>query len=744
MMMRNIHDHKLLRTFRQSKAAVGMALSAGGLLMSGPVMAEPQGRVSAILEEIIVNATKKAAGQALQDAPVSVTGLSSDALELMKVVDIRDITYISPNTSLAEVGSFRGISNYSIRGMNTNSSVPSNEPAVGAFIDGVYQANNYGVMTDLMDVESIEVLRGPQGVLFGKNVSGGAVLIRSARPTDEFEGKIKTRFETGLDQAYTGVVSGAISDTVSGRLALRYRDDDGWFDNKLPGERDHGKMRTKIVRPSLAFQPGEGQEHTLILEYGEMEGDGPTSKGASIPSGDIETIQAVAGITDLEWTRATLESIWDVSFGDGTITNILGWRDIEYLSTSDIFGESVQEPIASAFGLPVGFTFVAGNYVEQEQLSNEFRYNGIFGKTDLTTGFFVFQHDAETVFNAAGAQTGARLDHQSWGIFTQVDYQLTDNLILTAGMRYSAEDKEVDQAAGDFIDPNTGVRSCTFNTTTLERFCTAYMTDDEDWDYITPKVGFSWDIDEDMLVYGSYSEGIRSGGYNLRIGTAPVDGSGNQIVTPPADEETNHSLEFGFKGTFNDGATVLNAAIFYNEVEDLLKEITVDLSQFLLNIGEAEVKGVEVELSQQLLDSLTLRATAGYTDAEYTDFTDEALAQGFTKELELTRTPEFTSSVSLLHEVDVAEGSLVSLLSYGHHDAHFTSDLNSLPAPSVDRIDLSTTYYSADNRWSVSLYGRNLTNQEVWAYSSSNFGGVFRGAFQGEGRTYGVELQYNL
>ena len=188
-----------------------------------------------LLEVVVTTATKKSEAQAAQDVPVAMSVLGGEELSIRHVTDLEDLSYAMPNVALDGIGTGKGIANFSIRGLGIAGSIPSIDPTVGVFVDGVYLGVSYGVIMDMMDVEAVEVLRGPQGLLFGRNVTGGAVLFRSRRPSGETSAQAAARVETGPDKRLTGSVETSFADgRLDARLSASYRDDDGWFENDAP------------------------------------------------------------------------------------------------------------------------------------------------------------------------------------------------------------------------------------------------------------------------------------------------------------------------------------------------------------------------------------------------------------------------------------------------------------------------------------------------------------------------------
>ncbi|HEX7719038.1 MAG TPA: TonB-dependent receptor plug domain-containing protein, partial [Woeseiaceae bacterium] len=257
---------------------------AGAIILAVPLLpsvAEAQRAGDVFLEEIIVTATKRAGGIDVQDAGLAISAYGESQLDAMHIRDLSALGFVAPSVQLEDIGTTRGTANFSIRGIGINSSIPSIDPAVGVFVDGMYLGINGGVVLDIFDLEGVEVLRGPQGLLFGRNVTGGAVLLRTTRPGDELSVNAKVAAETGNNQYYSAVVSGPLSDTAGAKIAVYHNNDDGWHKNLFNGE-DHGAAETTLVRAAFDLTPSDRFDMVLRYEYGESEGDGPASQNAGL------------------------------------------------------------------------------------------------------------------------------------------------------------------------------------------------------------------------------------------------------------------------------------------------------------------------------------------------------------------------------------------------------------------------------------------------------------------------------
>ncbi|MGB5740584.1 MAG: TonB-dependent receptor plug domain-containing protein, partial [Woeseia sp.] len=362
---------------RTSLAALTTALA----VISLPAAAQTDNSFADILlEEIIVTGTKRAGGIEVQDAAVAITAYSESQLDAMHIRDVQAIGYSAPSVQLEDIGTTRGTANFSIRGLGINSSIPSIDPTVGVFVDGMYLGITSGVVLDIFDLEGIEVLRGPQGLLFGKNVTGGAVLLRTTRPTENFRFKAKVANETGDDLYTSAVVSGPLSDNLRGKFSVYYNDDGGYFTN-LATDMDHGKAQTSMFRGALEWTPTDSSEYLIRYENGNSEGDGPAAQNAGLYSTESFDFSIdEPGRYDNEWNQVTIEATFDINFGDGEIVNLLGYRDY----TSGTLGDIDSSPF---------FIFHAPARLDQDQISNELRYSGSFDNVYVTTGVYYFQQD---------------------------------------------------------------------------------------------------------------------------------------------------------------------------------------------------------------------------------------------------------------------------------------------------------------------------------------------------------------
>ncbi len=752
----------LLGTF-----AVGAVLT----LVSG-VAANAQdafGVSSVLLEKVTVTARKRE--EPIQNVPISVTHFSSEEIDALKVRNLESLAVKMPNVALDDIGTVGGIANFSIRGLGINSSIPSVDPTVGVFVDGVYfGANIGGALFDTLDIESIEVLRGPQGTLFGRNVTGGAILINTKKPGDTLEVSFRTSFEGGgesLNSYYMGTVGGPLGETVSARITAYTNQDNGWFKNLHTGKA-FGDLDVRMVRPVLVWEPTDDLNLVLRYQYDSIDGDGPAAQnhtngfGVSNAAANFDRDSHDFSINN-EGKREneahffSARADWDVGFGNGTITNIFGWRDSETFSAVDLDASPLELMSAQAWS----------NY---RQWSNELRYTGrFFERLNATTGVYYFSnkinyHENRSLLTAAIAASGlpfppgtdvsqfggGNYDVETLGLFLSLDYDLTSQLTLTAGTRYTRDKRKGEIALIPTSSPLAPLPSCNIVEGPT---CEFDFIDEETWHSWSPKLGATYYISGEANFYGHWTRGFRSGGYNLR-NLSPVHSPG------PYDEETIDSFEAGFKVTKDRGR--LYGAAFYNMIDDMQREINfpdpaLGIVQLIDNTADVETYGFELDGLFAIAENLFLTGSVGYANPEYTkvkhDFNRDGTLDVKDLALELPRAAKWTYSVGLTHNTGAASwGRMTSRISYAYRDKSYFTDDNRGYILEQNILDAGIDIIPANGRFSIGLYGKNLLDEVKHGGDStlpstlgaSPLSAPLGGTFSplAKGRIFGVQLTY--
>jgi iron complex outermembrane receptor protein len=728
-----------LRSGAAMKFALGLV--GGALAFSPAAMAQetdeqgPRGAASVASDEIVVTATKR--GDVLaQDVPGAITAFGAEQLEALNFQSLQSLTYVMPNVQLEDVGTAPGVANFGIRGLAINSSIPSVDPTVGVFIDGVYQGINAGLVIDNFDLEAVEVLRGPQGVLFGRNVTGGAILIRTAAPTEDFTWNARAGIETGPEYIADFSVSGAILPGLAAKFAIYHSEDEGWFENDFDGSQ-FGASQMNVQRLAFSGSPIEDLEMILRVEHGDSESDGPAAQNhgqGQFERGSFDFAINNRGYATGEWDQATLEANWDVDLGGGTITNIFGWREYDGRSGSDIDATPANGFHARAVNL-------------QEQYSNELRYAGTFGNFDLTTGIYWFSQDLfyieeRNLLGGASIRVGGgEGTFSTSGAFLNTDWHLAETLTLNLGVRYSVEQKDARVSRiranaanldGANVVPGEGPIGGSIDNQTLA-FTDAPF--DLEWTDTSPRVGIQWEPSDDTNIYAFWAQGFRSGGVNFRtttLGTALVTGAPQAF-----DAEEQSSFEVGWKQDFADRRGRINLALFHNEITDMQRETNIPdpagVQQVIVNAGTAIIQGAEVEARWAFTDSLLVSVQAGYTDGEYDEVTADLDAlqvdcvtpsvAGMTAaqtigacdlDQEIPRLAPWTYGANIIYDLPIMGGMLSSRVGYNHRDENVYNDTNLGFLAEADIFDANLTWTPENGNWSLSVYGENLTDEATW------------------------------
>lgn len=686
--------------------------------ISAQAMAQQGGAIDTITDVITVTATKSADPENVQDVPLAVTAFNENTLDALNVRDLEDLSFTIPNVSLDDIGTSRGQANFAIRGLGINSSIASIDPAVGIFVDGVYLGINSGAVFDQFDLDSIEVVRGPQGILFGRNTTGGAVLLNTSNPTDEFEGSFRYAVENPLDDDrggsnsyYMGRISGPIiPGKLNGKLAGYINNDQGYFENGFDGS-NHGQADTRILRGALEWFARDNLTFLLKGEIFTTDNDGPSAQNRGTFSRDsFDFAIDEPGFVDVETETLSLRTDWELNFG--TVTNIIGYRNFEQKTLGDIDS------------LPV-FIFHSDTQTEQEQFSNELRYAGSWGNFDVKAGLFYFTQDVAVnenrdipvvtplTFTGGGSQK-----QDVYGAFTQVDWHFTEDLTLIGGLRFGYEEKDATVA---YVQPRVTPCDVLEGTCPTDDIFSTGFSDDDAWQNLSPKLGFQYQAAADAQIYGHWTRGFRSGGYNFRI-TDPVSFV-NQVAAQTeiaTDEEEVNSFEIGAKVQGFEGRAQLNTAFFFTQIEDMQREVnladpTAGVSQQITNTADADIWGIEAEGQYLIADGLLLLANIGYINAEYTevrfDLTGDGVVDGADEALAIPRVPELTYGAQLIHELDFANSSLTTRVAFQHRDEFAYTDNNLGFIQEADMLEVDVTWDTPYEGLSLSIYGENLLDE---------------------------------
>ena len=727
------------------------------------------------IEEIVVTSQKRANAIAVQDLPISVTAINEKLIIDSDALDLTDIGRMVPNATLHPSATFAGTPNFLIRGIGVSGTTRSLDPTVGIIVDGVYLGFPVGANLDMFDRESIEILRGPQGTLLGRNVTGGAIVVRTKRPTGEFGAKVDVTVGDYSRRDLSFSVEGPISDKISAKIAVMSRERDGyWKDNNggsmIPtagaiargyDETGQGESGTKpdvdltIIRPMLLIEPTENLDITFIGEFLSDKSGTANSRnfvnndalrrtqlfGYTPPEDRYEINHNLMGGNDLEID--TFIGEFNLQTDSGILTGIASYRELTYDSSTDFDGS------------PITLFHFPNNHEEQEQQTFELRYAGSYSdNVDYVIGVSYFDQEMfvgeRRDFGVADIAGVTELSHDSIGIFAELDYLITDKTKITLGARWTEESKDVKFNAIGSCEKDFS--SCSGPNSGLMRSGT--------YDDITPKIAITHSLNEDVNIYASFTQGFRSGSFDARART--ID---SFLNSQPGPEEVT-SIELGLKSTFNDGKVLLNIALFQAEYDDIqklaLEECEVDIGtcssgtiQRLINAAKATIEGIEIETKISLTDQLSIEGSLGYTDAGFDEFlgfdadgvrgydpvTDPAAAAA----LKFERVPELTYNIMANYFQPLANGAELDFrLSYSYTDDFTNNALmtEAIKTDSYGLLDASVSYTFAQSGLKLTVFGKNITDEDYHDFALDNV--LTSLTWGGVPDTYGLRLTYSF
>jgi iron complex outermembrane receptor protein len=755
------------RNWEAIKATLALGLVPG--LAFTPLSVQAQDGPQ--LEEVTVTARQIV--ENLQDVPVAVTVFSEDQLTRTFAQNIREIGAYAPNVSIGTVPGFNAAS-IAIRGVSTGDIPSSFDPAVTVAVDGFYLGHYQASLLDMFDIEQVEILRGPQGTLFGKNTIGGVVNVTTKKPSGDFgvQGKIRGANEGRLD------VMGAIDfpilqDTLSARVSVQKFDFDGYYENTFDGD-DAGGQDLLAARAKLLWTPNEDFEALLSLEYSEDESDTPmvintttaqdgngfyggdlfygfgypgrgSAGPANVPLGDpfksglVTPAQHAPGFAEAKNTDGHEEDIegvyltlgWSVLGGE--LTSITGYRGVDsdyyndyvgepaaiYATIRSVYRDTWSQELRFAASLNDKIDYVVGAYYQENDLDYE-NYTSL-GPDHPFSGI---AWPAEGNFlTADGSQ-----DTEAWAVFAEGHYSFTDVTRLTLGARYSDEEKDFDLRPLGFPEAGRAVEN-------------------DSWDDVTYRIGLDHALNDNMMAYLTYATGFKSGGFNEQAGTFAS-------ASASFDPEEADSIELGLKSDLLDNTLRLNLAAFYVEYSDLQLDTVVPIDEApfqesrVTNAGEVTSWGVEADVLWLPTERLTIDGTLGYLDSEYDEFDcnldgDVSNGNEDCTVLDVKRAPEWTASLGATYNIPMERwGGGLDLNVNGTYTDEFYNDILNTEASTHEDVTLlnaSISYLMGDESVRVSLFGRNLTDEE---YQSSGLGVANLWSFSTYGNplTYGIEV----
>lgn len=738
-----------------SKSLVTAAVALG----VNSVVAQP------MLEEVIVTAQKRE--QSLQDIPVAITAFSEADIVTRGIRDVKDLGLFVPNVQIAPSPGGNTGATVAIRGSTTINPALTWEPTVGLYLDGVFLGKNLGGIFDVAELARVEVLRGPQGTLYGKNTLGGAINLVTKAPADEMGGYIEA---SAGNEGYTGIRgrfdTGAIGSVGEGlgqfsaSVAYATRSRDGFYDNvdsdptggfnpfvnpvssDYLQDLDSDAARVDLalaVTESLAirysYDDSSVEKRPSMGQLTDVSGPAFDAFGLGflgdlqalyvLPEGEradaISNDQAGYERSDVSGHSLTLSYNWN----DVMLKSITASRDLEWSDTLDIDGTPMN-------------LFTSTRDVDYEQFSQEFQLSG--GGQDLTwvAGLYYFSEEGDVynpiqffgLFGSPADNNEYGLDNSSWAIYGQADWDITESLTITAGLRYTDEEK--DQY---IFHPNASTGGAgAFD-----------LSAKDSWSNTTGTLVASYRLGDSTTLYAKAAQGWKAGGFN---GEAP---SAEAFLESYDPEEVN-SYEFGLKSRLLDDRVQINAAAFLNDISDMQFSVFLEGSggaaSTVANAGAATVKGFELELAAQLTQGLRVGLNYGYLDTEYDEFIE--LGQDVRDQKDFPYAPESTASIDFDWSIVQMDWGRVDLhvdwsykddyVPYTNKSQNLTSRIASYDVVNarlaLDDIQLGGTVLQ------LSLWGKNVFDEE-YRENTIPFG-LWTISYWGEPATYGVDARLSF
>lgn len=761
---------------QRSRLALALSLLTPALF-AGPAghAAEGSSGLGLMIEEVVVTARKRE--ENLQDTPISISAYSGENLQARGITKLNDIQTLTPNLTFYNYttqGASTNNASVFIRGVGQADFAPTAESGVGLYVDGVYYGRSVGSTLDLIDLERIEVLRGPQGTLFGRNTIGGALNISTKKPHDQFEGRVEATTGTDGKAEVALFMNVPLANNLYSNFSVMHKQQDGYVTKTTTGQ-DLGDTDTSGARVGLLWQPTDALEVRLAADYSTSDQNGLPS----VFDGVIFDDGSVSGTVNSAYAHNVLDGINGSGLNacDATPANPAGSLDNpaclndqyrgsnsgngEDFSDTDTWGvaltieQTINERLTfksitayrnldAHFANDADLTSVPVNdkiedILKQEQVSQEFQLLGSYDKVDWILGLYYFQEDGANINpvsfylgpgGATNILSGGDFDNDSKAAFAQATTHVTDKLDVTVGVRWTEDTKR--------FTPNQYVTSFAFPQPWPVFFRLVPLQEyEETFDAVTPMLNVAYDLTDGLMLYATYAEGFKSGGFTQRL-------SGPFLALPSFGPEEVESYELGLKYASEDGSLTANLAAFYMDYSDIQINVFLGIAPTLDNAGSATVQGGELELKWMLAEGWLLETAAGYTDAGYDEVDPTTILTG---DEDFALTPEWTGSVSLSREIDLVDnGNLMARLDWSYRSrTEFGAENEPGEYQSAYSLfNTSLAWNSRDATYNVIAGVRNLTDKDFnYAYGSqSTFGPIFY--IPDRGREWYLTAKYNF
>jgi len=725
---------------------VTLLASAAALPLGAPIAfaqdAEPADdpvQVSGRLDTIVVTARKRT--ENLQDVSASVSALSQAELARRFDSDVRDFANASPNVIIDDTQQGPGgVAATTIRGIGVADVEKSVDPAVGVVLDEIYLGTSSGNLVKAIDIDRVEVLRGPQGTLFGRNAIGGVINLARSRPTNELTGKFRATYANYDTLEAEGLVSFPLTEWAAVKFTGAYRQTDGYIFNEVY-DQDGQRSDFSALGVQLLLNPTPNLELSFSFDDQNTRQDPPQLHNLAKPSDlfcavygqcrvDLTTPQSGDRYVSVSNGPLEKNAFFDMNLGIARATYDLG-SDLE---VNYIYGRmESDEGITQDFdGTPLTL-FDTDRPATYHQDTHELRLSkgGTGPLTFVVGGYYwdsAYTIDLVSYIGFAIPNTilaipqTVRQTTKSYAAFFEGDYKISDRLTVTLGGRYT-HDKKTSGVTDYGFGPNDNLDN----------------PEEASWSKFTPRATLSFDVSDDVMVYGLYSQGYRSGGYTGRP-------TSENTAKTPYDPETVDNFELGFKSEFADRRVRLNASAFFMKYKDKQEDVDVPAltgtgrENRTINASSAELKGVEIDLTARPMDGLTFNANLGYLDAKYKEFIADTNNDGIlddNSDLALRRAPKWNWTLGATYELPVGPGEFWISGDVHYIGAHEISFLNNPSLRNDGQYLINGSLNYQINNTQISVFGRNLANEDGWTIGYDVQGLWSYGAARPP-RTYGV------
>ncbi len=707
----------------------------------------------AALEEILVTAEKRAAN--VQDVPIAINAFDAADIQRLNIVDAKDVSRYTPGLNIVNSTGGKGQMQAYSRGIGVVDVNPGGAQRIGMYLDGAYLGTGIGGIFDLVDIERIEVLKGPQGTLYGRNTIGGAINIIAVKPDEEFGGQVMALYGEDNEQRLQGSVNVPLTDTVFARASATYGHMDGLYENTAPGQDDPSDQdKAESVRLALRWLAADD----LIVDYSFDASKTRDSTAAFWITGFEDPAAGSCGrLYFPACVNDAFPNIWEDSILEGhpdkiAMNNMFykfdSYRHIltgEYDLNDNLTIKSVtaaygydrkQSTDTDGTGQTIFNATKDGHY---DSIQQDFNFIGTAfdDRLDYTVGANYFKEwndstDVNNIFTDVPLPFGLDISSErksdntnvAWGLFSQLTYHFTDATELTVGTRYSQDKKE----------------SSTGESKLDGRVDVPWATGDHTWDNVSSVVRIAHNWTDQVMTYASWSQGYNAGGYPTRVSEVS-----DQI---PFDEETVDTTEIGIKSTWFDHRLMINAAAYNNDYKDQQVGTFNDEAVVqLINAGQSTIQGIELDIKAAPTDDLFILLTYSYTDAQYDEFGSQDPDL-----FEAALTPKHTASA--LVEYTVVDTEELGIWTLSGAAEYKDSQAFLLEVVQNDHIRSdSYTTFDAYLKWqrafkveglAFTLRGTNLTN-EVYQTSGIDFGPLgWWGNNFGDPRRFQLQMDYSF